>query len=121
MGSDASPGAGLSAEDAKLVTLARGARGRIGAQQGAALRDETGRTYAAADVRLDSLALSALDLAVANAVSSGSRGVEAAVVVGATAQDPPDFAVLRDLGGPEVPVHLVGPDGTVLATVLSGV
>ncbi len=110
----------LSAEDAKLVTLARGARGRIGAAQGAALRDETGRTYAAADVRLPSLALAALDLVVATAVSSGSRGVEAAVIVGATPADPPDFAALRDLGGPSVPVHLVAPDGTVLATVDAG-
>ena len=33
----------LSAEDAKLVTLARGARGRIGVTQGAAVRDEMGR------------------------------------------------------------------------------
>ena len=30
----------LDAEDVKLVTLARGARARIGAPQGAAVRDE---------------------------------------------------------------------------------
>ncbi len=112
--------ADLSAEDAKLMTLARGARGRIGSAQGAALRDETGRTYAAADVRLPSLSLGALDLAVATAVSSGSRGVEAAVIVGATPENPPDFAALRDLGGPGVPVHLAAPDGSILATVLAG-
>jgi len=110
----------LSAEDAKLVTLARGARGRIGAPQGAALRDETGRTYAAAEVALPSLALSALDLAVATAVSSGSRGVEAAVVVGASVDDPPDFSALTELGGPQVPVLLVAADGSLLATLTSG-
>lgn len=106
----------LSAEDAKLVTLARGARGRIGAAHGAALRDETGRTYAAADVTLESLSLTALDLAVATAVSSGSRGVEAVVVVGATPQDALDFTALRELGGTDVVVHLVAADGTVLET-----
>ena len=36
----------LSAEDAKLVTLARAARARAGAVEGAAVRDGDGRTYA---------------------------------------------------------------------------
>ena len=41
------PAAGgtLSAEDAKLVTLARGARARVGAIEGASVRDQDGRTY----------------------------------------------------------------------------
>ena len=98
---------GLSAEDDKLLTLARGARGRIGASRGAALRDETGRTYAAADVMLPSLALTALQLVVAHAVASGSRGAEAAVVVG-------------DLGGPGVVVHLCESDGSLVLTTTSG-
>ena len=63
----------LSEEDAKLLTLARGARGRAGAARGAAVRDETGRTYAAADVTLPSLSLTALQLAVAQAVAAGVR------------------------------------------------
>mgnify|MGYP003339464970 FL=1 len=71
----------LSAEDAKLVTLAKSARARVGAASGAAIRDETGRTYTAAEVSLPSLKLTALELAVAQAVASGSRGVEAAAVV----------------------------------------
>jgi hypothetical protein len=50
----------LGAEDAKLVTLARGARARIAAADGAAVRDQDGRTYAAATVALPSLSLSAL-------------------------------------------------------------
>ena len=70
-----------TAEDAKLVTLARSARARIGAVEGAAVRDGDGRTYAAATVSLPSLTLTALQLAVANAVSSGAVKLEAAVVV----------------------------------------
>ena len=67
----------LSADDAKLVTLARGARGRVGAATGAAVRDETGRTYSGADVDLPSLTVSAVGLAVAQAVAAGARGLEA--------------------------------------------
>ena len=44
MMTDVSPGSALEQEDAKLVTLARAARARIGAPGSAALRDETGRT-----------------------------------------------------------------------------
>ncbi len=50
----------LDAEDAKLVTLARGAMGRAEASHGAAVRDLDGRTYAGAPVALQSLALTAL-------------------------------------------------------------
>lgn len=110
----------LSAEDAKLVTLARGARGRVGAPRGAAVRDETGRTYAAADVSLPSLSVTALQLAVAQAVAAGARGLEAAVVIG---DDPADDAGRRavvDLGGADVTVHLCSPEGTVVATVTAG-
>ncbi len=116
---------GLSAEDAKLVTLARGARGRVGAREGAAVRDETGRTYSGATVALDSLSLSALALAVAQAAASGARGIEAAAVVrGGTDLDrsdldPADLAVVRALGGTGVPVHVVSADATLLATVIS--
>jgi hypothetical protein len=106
----------LDAEDAKLVTLARGARGRTGAPAGAALRDETGRTYAGADVSLPSLSMSALTLVVAQAVASGSRGAEAAVVVGVE-PSAADLDVLRDLGGAGVPVHVCDGLGAVLATL----
>lgn len=70
-GTDGTP---LSAEDAKLVTLARSARARVGAVEGASVRDQDGRTYAAATVVLPSLALTALQLAVAQAVASGATG-----------------------------------------------
>jgi cytidine deaminase len=72
----------LDPEDQKLVTLARTTRARTGAAEGAAVRDEMGRTYTAATVALASLSLSALQAAVAAAVSSGAQRLEAAAVVG---------------------------------------
>jgi hypothetical protein len=112
------PAADLPAEDAKLATLARGARGRVGAAEGAAVRDETGRTYSGATVALGSLPLSALRLAVAQAAASGARGLEAAVVVRRDgALDSADVDAVRDLGGPGVPVLVVGTDAVVLDVV----
>jgi hypothetical protein len=94
---DSGPGTGP--EDIKIITLARSARARAGAAEGAAVRDETGRTYAAATVTLPSLSISALRLAVAMAASSGAASLEAAAVVGeAAAPDQADLAALRDLG-----------------------
>jgi len=107
----------LSAEDAKLVTLARATRARTGAAEGAAVRDADGRTYAAASVALPSLALSALQVCVAMAVASGSRGLEAAVVLGEADQvATADLAVLRDLGGSGVLVHRTDARGGVADT-----
>ena len=98
----------LSAEDAKLVTLARGAMGRIGASEGAAVRDELGRTYSAAAVVLPSLTLSAVQLAVAQAAAAGARGLEAVVVYsGESKTSASDEAVVADLGG--APIIRVSP------------
>ena len=106
----------LGEEDQKIVVLARSARARAGAAEGAAVRDETGRTYAAATVALPSLQLSALRLAVAMAVSSGATGLEAAALVSeAGAVDPADLAAVADLG-PQAPVFHAGPDGALRAT-----
>jgi cytidine deaminase len=77
----------LDAEDAKLVVLARGAMGRAEATSGAAVRDADGRTYAGAPVALDAFQLTALQAAVAAAVSSGATGLEAAVLVGGSTDD----------------------------------
>ncbi len=102
----------LSAEDAKLVTLARATRARLGVAQGAAVRDLDGRTYAAATIALESLTLSALDLAVAMAVSSGAKGLEAAAVV--TEGDVPiPTETVREIAGSGTSVVVAGPDGTV--------
>jgi hypothetical protein len=86
----------LDAEDAKLVLLARGAMGRAEASDGAAVRDLDGRTYAGAPVGLDALRLTALQAAVAAAVSSGATGLEAAVLVGGAADDV-GVAAVREL------------------------
>ncbi|MEW2524939.1 cytidine deaminase [Streptomyces sp. NPDC047071] len=103
----------LGPEDQKIVTLARSARARNGVPEGAAVRDETGRTYVAGTVALASLELSALRTAVAMAVASGAESLEAAAVVsGAEALADADLAAVRDLGGPGTPVFLAGPDGT---------
>lgn len=95
----------LSPEDAKLVTLARATRARTRAAEGAAVRDRDGRTYAGASVRLAHLELSALEVCVAMAISSGSTGLEAAVVLGDV--DVVDVAAASDFAGAGVPV-LVG-------------
>jgi hypothetical protein len=98
---------GLSDEDLKLLTLARAARARISASEGAAVRDETGRTYASASVALPSLELTALQVCVAQAVAAGARGVEAAFVVTERASaNHPGIDAVRDLGGDNVPIVL---------------
>src|ERR1700750_675272 len=86
----------LDAEDEKLVVLARGAMARAEAGSGAAVRDLDGRTYAGAPVTLDALALTALQAAVAAAVSSGAAGLEAAVLVGGS-DDDAGVAAVREL------------------------
>ncbi|MDX2643215.1 cytidine deaminase [Streptomyces sp. PA03-1a] len=111
----------LLPEDRKIITLARSARARNGVAEGAAVRDETGRTYVAGTVALRSLSLSALRTAVAMAVASGATSLEAAAVVSeADAVPDEDRAAVRDLGGAGTPVLLAGPDGVVRARVEAG-
>jgi len=117
---DLSAGTDLSAEDAKLVTLARATRARTGAAEGAAVRDTDGRTYAAATVALPSLAVSAVGVCVAMAVASGSKGLEAVVVLteaGEAAET--DLAAVREFAGAGVPVLVGDPRGTIGATANS--
>ena len=107
----------LSTEDAKLVTLARATRARVGAAEGAAVRDADGRTYAAATVDLPSLRLSALQVCVAMAVASGSKGLGAAALLGDGAElSEADRAALTDFGGADIAVHLGDPRGTITST-----
>ena len=107
----------LDEEDAKLVTLARAARARVGAVEGAAVRDGDGRTYAGASVSLPSLSITALQLSVAAAVAAGAVRLEAAAVVTeASTLDGAGQAAVRDLGI-GAPIHVAGPDGRVLGTV----
>jgi hypothetical protein len=98
----------LSPEDNKLVVLARATRARTGAAEAAAIRDLDGRTYAAAAVDMPSLRVSALGVCVAMAYSSGSRGLEAVVVMGGgDALSPDDAALLHEFEAGDVVVHLV--------------
>jgi hypothetical protein len=107
------PDMSLSPEDAKLVTLARASRARTQASDGAAVRDLDGRTYTAARVKLPSLQIEALELAVAMAVSSGATGLEAgAIVTDVDAQPIIDLSALREFAGRQVPVVVADPDGT---------
>lgn len=95
----------MDAEDEKLVTLARSARARTGGAEGAAVRDDIGRTYVAATVALPGLSLTALQAAVAAAASSGATTLEAAVVI--TPDADVDRTALDGLGDPAV--HVVAP------------
>ena len=108
----------LDPEDAKIITLARSARARAGADSGAAVRDETGRTYAAVDVRLDSIAVAALQLAVLMAASSGAAKLEAAAVVtGDEELMDGELDAAWDLRAAHV--LLAGADGSLIKTYLN--
>ena len=108
----------LDTEDLKLVTLARAARARIGAIEGAAVRDQDGRSYAAATVSLPSLALTALQAAVAAAVSAGASTLEgAAVVTEGSTVDVGGYAAVRDLSA-TAPVHVATTDGQPFGTLV---
>jgi cytidine deaminase len=103
-------------EDQKLVTLARAAYGRalVSTWQpaGAAVRDDMGRTYAAASVEIDGASVTALQLAVATAVSSGARRFEAGAVV--TDDDEPDAEGGKALNAfGDVPLIRARPDGSL--------
>jgi hypothetical protein len=105
-------------EDVKIITLAGSARARVAAAEGAAVRDETGRTHAAAGVALPSLQLSALHLAVAMAASGGASALGApALVNGGGEPDPRDVSAACELG-PGAVVFPAAPDGSVLAKLL---
>lgn len=103
----------LDPEDAKLVTLARAARARAGTPEAAAVRDDTGRTYAGVSVDLPSLRLSSFQLAVAMAASSGAAKLEAAALVtDAEAADEPGLAAVRDLAA-KTTVFIADSEGEV--------
>lgn len=101
----------LTADEEKLFALARSARARIEAVAGAAVMDETGRTYNGAAVGLPHLHLAALQVAVAQAASAGARHLTGAVVVGAP--DGADALVFADLAAPGAHLLHCAPDRSV--------
>jgi len=104
----------LPAEDQKLVTLARSSRARTQAAEGAAVRDTDGRTYVASTVDQPSFKLTALQAAIAAAVSSGAEGIEAAAVVsGEPLLKEESVHAVRDLAE-RAPIILADPRGEVL-------
>ena len=110
--SDHDDPAALSAEDAKLVTLARATRVRARADEGAAVRDLDGRTYAAASVRLEHLRpVRARGVRGDGRGSSGSSGLEAAVVL--TDGDLLDTRAVATSLVPGVPVLVGDPAGRI--------
>jgi hypothetical protein len=110
-----------NSEDDKLAVLAKGARSRVQAKVGAALRDETGRTYASAEVSVGALALTSVQMVVAQAVASGSTGAEAVVISpqGESSISDADLELVRDFAGAGVPVYLIGDTGDPVDTRLT--
>lgn len=107
----------LDREDEKIITLARAALGRTGGSAGAAVRDTDGRTYVAGTVELASLRLTALQAAVAAAVSSGAEGLEAAAVVSERGEiDADSVSAVRDMGA-AAPVYLADRSGALIGTL----
>ena len=108
-------------EDDKLAVLAKGARSRVQAKVGAALRDETGRTYASAEVEIGYLKLSALEMVVAQAVASGSTGVESVVVSPQTQINvsDSDLELVRAFAGAGVPIYVIDETGNPVDTRLT--
>ena len=98
----------MDPEDLKLLALARAAQARMHADGAAAVRDLDGRTYSATAVALPSLSLSALQVAVAMALSSGAAGFEAAVVLGPA--DAAGLAAIADVSA-SAPVFTGAEDG----------
>jgi hypothetical protein len=105
----------LEAQDAKLVTMARQARARIGALEGAAVRDGDGRTYTGVTIVQPSFGLGALQFAVAAALAAGATVLEgAAVVTEASEVDKAGVAAVRDVA-PDAPIFLANPGGVATA------
>lgn len=108
----------LSEEDQKLITLAKAARARIGATEGAAVRDTTGRSYTGATVPLTTVSLTAVELVIATAYASGAEGLEAAALISAEgAIDQKSLDVINELGPGRVRTYVCDENGEVMALI----
>ena len=95
-------------EDTKLVTLATSTLVRSGAQQAAALRDNTGRTYVAINVISPSLNLDAFEAVLTVALASGITGIESVV---ATGSQPVNIKAIKDFA-PTATIFFIDSNGT---------
>ncbi len=95
-------------EDTKLVTLATSTLVRSGAQQAAALRDNTGRTYVAVNVTSPSLNLDAFEAVLTVALASGITGIESVV---ATGTQPANIKAIKDFA-PTATIFFIDSNGT---------
>jgi hypothetical protein len=95
-------------EDTKLVTLATSTLVRSGAQQAAALRDNTGRTYVAINVTSPSLSLDAFEAVLTVALASGITGIESVV---ATGSQPANIKAIKDFA-PTATIFFIDSNGT---------
>lgn len=95
-------------EDTKLVTLATSTLARSGAQQAAALRDNTGRTYVAINVTSPSLNLDAFEAVLTVALASGITGIESIV---ATGTQPANIKAIKDFA-PTATIFYIDSNGT---------
>ena len=100
-------------EDLKIIKLARAARARTEAAYAACVRDTDGRTYAATNIGLPHLQLTAIQAAVAMAVSSGALGVEAVALIGEDGPSSEDLDLLGDLPGLDAVVWVADRFGVV--------
>jgi hypothetical protein len=94
-------------EDNKLATLASATLTRSGAQQAAALRDNTGRTYVAINVKSPSLNLDAFEAVLTVALASGITGVESVVACG---EQPANIFAIKDFA-PSATVFYINNSG----------
>jgi hypothetical protein len=97
----------INQEDTKLVTLATSTLARSGAQQAAALRDNTGRTYVAVNVVSPSLNLDAFEAVLTVALASGISGIESVVAAGS---QPANVKAIKDFA-PTATVFYIDSNG----------
>ena len=97
----------INAEDRKLVILATNTLARSNADEAAALRDTTGRTYVAINVKSPSLNLDAFEAVLTVALASGITGIESVV---ATGTQPSNVKAIKDFA-PTATVFYIAADG----------
>ena len=102
-------------EDSKLATLAKATLLRTGADQAAALRDTTGRTYVAINIQAHALLLDAAQAVFTVATASQISGIESVVIAG---EKVAHIEVISD-NSPQATIFHI--DANEAITVLAGI